>query len=289
MGAAGAARAADAHDAPPTADAADTLVPMRTAGTADTLVPPRTAGSRSAAKPTAPASMGAGAGAAPRAAAAWWRGASSRRRNTATGGVVLLVVLAIVGYALTLGSGAGPVTAARSRPTAAPSTPGPVSSSPAPKPSATPTQSTTPPATTAPLSVSTPSPAHAPPPPAPAVRLTAMLSMAEIVGFGRLGDLNFAVTNLGPATSAVVTVHVSVPPGMSMSFDVGQSPGWTCGAAGNGATCSHEPLTAGAGGSAILTVQLLSASACGRPIELSATSRFAHASASTPVRCGHHH
>jgi hypothetical protein len=116
-----------------------------------------------------------------------------------------------------------------------------------------------------------------------------MVSMAEVVGFSSLADLNFSVSNLGPATSAVITARVSVPPGLSITFDVGQSVGWTCGSAGHGATCSHEPLTVGAGGSAILTVQLMSASACGRPIELSVTSRFAHASASTPVRCGHKH
>ena len=71
---------------------------------------------------------------------------------------------------------------------------------------------------------------------------------------------------------------------MSLGAGVG---GWTCGPAGHGAVCTHEPIASGASGGDVLSVLLTSASACGQPIELTVTARFAHASASTPVRCGH--
>jgi hypothetical protein len=235
--------------------------------------------------------MAAAAGAAPKAAgntaAAWWRGASSRRRNTVAGTAVLLVILAVVGFALTLSAGADRVTAAPSRPSTAPSTLGPASSSPAPTPSATPAQSTTPPATTAPVAADAPRPRRAPPPAAPAVHLSAMVSMAGVVGFGSLAEVNFTVTNLGTATSTVLTAHLSVPPGVSMTYGTGLSDGWECSPGGHGAVCAHQPLTAGTSGTDTLTVLLTSASACGRPIELTVAGRFAHASAATPVRCGH--
>jgi DNA-directed RNA polymerase specialized sigma24 family protein len=215
-------------------------------------------------------------------AAARWQRASSRQRNTVTGAAVLLVILAIVGYALTLSPGAGPVTAAPSRPATTPVTPGPASYSPVPAPSATPTPSTAP-AAVVPVAANTAGPAQAPP---PAVRLTATVSMAEVVGFGRLADVNFTVTNIGSATSAVLTARVSVPPGVNMTLGAGLSDGWTCGPADDGATCSHQPLAAGTGATDTLTVLLTSASACGQPVELTVTGRSAQAAAATPVRCG---
>jgi hypothetical protein len=111
--------------------------------------------------------------------------------------------------------------------------------------------------------------------------------MGGVVGFGSLAGLNFTVTNVGPVTSAIVTARISLPAGMTMSFGAGTSDGWTCSPAGQGAVCTHEAITPGASGSDVLSVLLSSSSACGRPIELTVTSRFAHASASAPVRCGH--
>jgi len=117
--------------------------------------------------------------------------------------------------------------------------------------------------------------------------MTAVVSMAEVVGFGRLADVNFTVTNTGSATSGVLTVRVSVPPGVNLTFAPGLSGGWTCGPASHGAICSHQALAAGAGASGNLTVLLTSASACGQPIGLTVTGRSAPAYAATPVRCGH--
>jgi hypothetical protein len=111
--------------------------------------------------------------------------------------------------------------------------------------------------------------------------------MGGIVGYGSIAGLNFTVANVGPVTSAIVTARIALPAGMTMSFGAGTSDGWTCSPAGQGAVCTHEAITPGASGSDVLSVLLSSASACGRPIELTVTSRFAHASASTPVRCGH--
>jgi DNA-directed RNA polymerase specialized sigma24 family protein len=249
----------------------------------------RPSGKNAAAGTTLLASMTAAAGAAlnstARTAAARWRGASPRQRNTVTGAAVLLVILAIVGYALTLSPDGGPATAARSRP-AAPATPGPVSSSPAPVPSPTPTASTAPAAPAAPVAASTTGPPQAPPP-ASAVHLTAAVSMAEVVGFDRLAQVNFTVTNIGSATSAVLTARVLVPPGVSLTLGAGVPSGWTCGPADHGAICSHQSLAAGAGATDTLAVLLTSASACGQPIELTVTGQSAEASAATPVRCGH--
>jgi hypothetical protein len=111
--------------------------------------------------------------------------------------------------------------------------------------------------------------------------------MTGITGFGSIAGLNFTVTNVGRVTSAFVTARISLPPGLNMTFGPGTSDGWTCSPAGHGAVCTHEPIAAGASGSDVLTVLLSSASTCGQPIELTVTARFAHASASTPVRCGH--
>jgi DNA-directed RNA polymerase specialized sigma24 family protein len=284
--------AADAKPAPPSgsADAAD-AADQATTGTAAATATGR-GGKRAAAGTgvlaAAAAATAAAADSAAKTTAARWRAASPRRRNVVAGTAVLLVLLAIVGYALSLGSGTGAVTAApsRSRPAATPSPIGSASPSPAPTPSASPTPSATTAAPAVPAAADTAGSNPAPPPASP-VHLVTAVSMAEVVGFGRLANVNFTVTNTGSATSGTLTARVVVPPGVNLTFAPGLSGGWTCGPAGGGAVCSHQPLAAGAGASGLVTILLTSASACGQPIELTVTGRGAPASAATPVRCGH--
>ena len=188
--------------------------------------------------------------------------------------------VAAVALAATGPSGGGHDKAAGATSSAVTATQAP-SRSPAPSPSAThrarhrSAASTTPPpspqATTAPAAIA---------------QLTAAVSLQR--GFGFL-PVSFQVSNTGNAPTGTLSATITLPAGstfVGLSRHGGDG-SWTCEAVSGGASCQHPAISAGA--QAVGTVFIIAGrSACGQPVQFSAASGGATASAESPqgIQCG---
>ena len=191
--------------------------------------------------------------------------------------------------------------AAQSLPAVAAPTP---SASPSHKPAHKPTHSASP--SPPPARTSQPpaaSPHSQPPPPKPpagSVRLAASVSADSWHGSQTGGWVSFQVNDTGSAASGQVTVTIALPSGASMSSGggggggggdavLGQADGnsgWNCQPTSTGATCTHSGLAAGghSWGAIFFTVNGTT-SMCGQPVNLTATSGSASASAQSTIAC----
>ncbi|MGH3274295.1 MAG: RNA polymerase sigma factor [Streptosporangiaceae bacterium] len=223
---------------------------------------------------------------------AWWATTAWRRvtpgwRNAAVGAGVLLVVTAIAGYALTPGSGGGPVAPAASHAEAAASTFGLASSTPPPQatPTLTPTPSPSPVPPPAVVPSSAPRQATSAP---PAARLAVSLSMAAPPPFSPVAGVNFVVSDTGSAATGTLTATLSLPGGADL-LRAGQAGAWNCLTAGGAVVCTRVPLAAGDMTNDFFTVGL-TRSACGQAVEMTVTSGSGGppASASVTIHCARH-
>ena len=112
----------------------------------------------------------------------------------------------------------------------------------------------------------------------------------DVFGFGSFGiDVLFRVTDSGSAATGGLTADITLPPGSSMS-GIGhghQSKRWTCQPTSSGASCQHDPISAGQTANGAILVQLSGTAACGQAVEVTATASGASASAQSPetIQC----
>jgi hypothetical protein len=184
-----------------------------------------------------------------------------------------------------------PVTASSSVPASAPS----VTATPSATPSHKPTHKTaqaSPTPTVNPTPASSPQP-HAsrrPPKPTPTPQLAASVSVDTWGQGSGAGQVFFTVNDPGSGPTGQITVTITLPAGASMSGGGGgfgdevMSPsdgnsGWMCQATSTGAACQHAGLSAGGQTWGGITYTLSGSTACGQPVELTATSGSLSASA----------
>jgi RNA polymerase sigma factor (sigma-70 family) len=112
----------------------------------------------------------------------------------------------------------------------------------------------------------------------------------DVFGFGSFGiDVLFRVTDSGSAATGGLTADITLPPGSSMS-GVGhghQSKRWTCRPTSSGASCQHDPISAGQTANGAILVKLSGTAACGQAVEVTATASGASVSAQSPetIQC----
>jgi hypothetical protein len=108
--------------------------------------------------------------------------------------------------------------------------------------------------------------------------------------------VTFQVTDSGSAQTGELTVAVTLPAGASMGSDgrggessqiVSDGGGWSCQANSSGATCQHGAISAGAQTTGWMSITLSGTTACGQPVQITATSGAASASAqsSSDISC----
>jgi DNA-directed RNA polymerase specialized sigma24 family protein len=196
---------------------------------------------------------------------------------------------------------AGPNAATRS-PAGPSPTPGSATSrpgaSPAPSGAGRPRSPATPSASASPTSAgrpsASPSPTAAPSPagsspPAHTVQLTATI---DVFG-GQFGyaQVSFVVTDTGTAAAGELTASITLPAGSSMLGGHRgrgrEGGGWACQPTSAGASCQHDPVSAGASAHGTIAVQLSGSAACGQPVQLTATSGAVSTSAQSPedIQC----
>jgi RNA polymerase sigma factor (sigma-70 family) len=141
-------------------------------------------------------------------------------------------------------------------------------------------------ATTSSSASTSPPPAVSPPPatPTPTPTLSASAQLAATVSvaggyFKDFGQVTFQVTDTGSAATGELAVTVTLPAGSSMLADGGRHGnaasdrnGWSCQPTSTGATCQHAAISAGAQTSGTIFITLSGTTACGQPVELTATS-----------------
>jgi len=216
-------------------------------------------------------------------------------------GVAIVVAVFAIAFAVTLTGNSTPlgpshhhppvaaplVTASVTTLTPTPShTPKPARKrAPSPKPSSAPS-ATPPPPSPKPLPAVSPRPAK--PTPSASVLLAATVSVDGGWHFSNFGLVVFEVQDTGSAATGQVTVTITLPAGASMSSDGGAGQGrsgadwgsgWTCQPTSAGATCQHDVIPAGGQTMGAIYITLSGTSACGQPVELSAASGSASASA----------
>lgn len=161
--------------------------------------------------------------------------------------------------------------------------------SPSPKPAH---HASTSPATPPAPVVATPTHTGAPPP--SSVKLSASIDVYAGHGDGQGGVVAFQVTDTGSAATGELTVSISLPSGASMITGGGDNAhaadkgGWNCQPDSAGASCTRGGISAGARSSGTIIISVNSGSAaCGRPVQITATSGGASASAQSPenIRC----
>jgi RNA polymerase sigma factor (sigma-70 family) len=110
---------------------------------------------------------------------------------------------------------------------------------------------------------------------------------------GKKAQVAFQVSDAGSAATGKLTVAITLPAGTSMSgggpntaSDRGD--GWTCQPDSTGAICQHGAVQAGSQTGAMIFITIVStSSACGQPVQLSATDGSVSASAqSGAIPCG---
>ncbi len=141
---------------------------------------------------------------------------------------------------------------------------------------------------------SNPQPAVSSPPPSPTSSATAQLAASVgVYGggyFGNLAQVAFQVSDTGSAATGALTVTITLPAGSSM-IDGGRGhhhaasdpgDGWSCQPDSTGATCQHAGIQAGSQAQGTIFIMVSGTSACGQPVQLSATDGSASASAQSP-------
>jgi hypothetical protein len=110
-------------------------------------------------------------------------------------------------------------------------------------------------------------------------------------GGGRGGDAQvvFQVSDTGSATTGELTVSVTLPAGSGLHSFFGRGGGiggWTCAPDSSGASCRHAAIGAGGDAEGMIFIGLFGSAACGQPVQLTATSGSASASAQSPQDIG---
>jgi RNA polymerase sigma factor (sigma-70 family) len=217
-------------------------------------------------------------------------GTQGNRTPSAGPGTGTPLVVASAGPTAATRSGAGPSPA----PGSATSSPG-ASSSPSgagrPRSPATPSASASP--TSAGLPSASPSPTAAPSPagsspPAQTVQLAATIDVFG--GQSGYAQVSFVVTDTGTAAAGELTAAITLPAGSSLlsgHHGKGHEGGWACQPTSAGASCQHDPVSAGASAHGTILVQLSGSAACGQPVQLTATSGTVSTSAQSPedIQC----
>jgi hypothetical protein len=128
---------------------------------------------------------------------------------------------------------------------------------------------------------SSPPPSSAPAAPAPSSKLATQTNPVGGLPPGSNGIVGFSVTNSGPAPALQVTANVSLPAGVSLMVGgtlgldstVHASPGgWTCVPVPSGARCTHGPLAAAASTTSYLPVAVAPDAPAGPPPAISVDS-----------------
>lgn len=199
----------------------------------------------------------------------------------------VFVIAAVVAVVLTPARHETPPRPAQQQALAAPQPP---LGKPAGKPASThpaATSSTTPPHTSAP----TPSPAGSPAP-IPSTTAAAQLSATASAGqcfVGNDNEIMWTVTNTGSAATGELTVSLTLPAGASLQSnnssqelcDEGAT-GAGCQPTASGATCQLSGISPGSQAQDTIVVQFGIGTDCGDPVELTASSGSASASAQVP-------
>ncbi len=152
----------------------------------------------------------------------------------------------------------------------------------APKPQ----PSTSAPGASRPPPASTPKASASTSTPPAAVVLTASVSV-QATG---LNEVTFQVGDSGTAATGSLTATITLPAGSRMigvAHAHHGSDGWSCQPTSTGATCQHGAISAGSETSGTILIGA-SGSACGQPVQLSAASGAASASAQSAqdIQCG---
>jgi DNA-directed RNA polymerase specialized sigma24 family protein len=130
--------------------------------------------------------------------------------------------------------------------------------------------------------------------PTPGLELAASVN---INSFGNSAQVGFVVNDTGNSASGTVTATISLPSGAALGGNaitfVAQANdrhnhGWNCQPTSTGASCQHDPISAGNGAQGSILVQLSGSAACGQAVELTVTSDSASVSAQSPdvFQCG---
>jgi hypothetical protein len=108
-------------------------------------------------------------------------------------------------------------------------------------------------------------------------------------GRGNVMLVVFQVTDGGTAATGALTATITLPSGSAMTSGGFGHHGsqWTCQPTPSGATCQHDPISAGQQTFGMILVQLTGTAACGQSVQLTATSGAASASAQSPqpIQC----
>jgi DNA-directed RNA polymerase specialized sigma24 family protein len=131
------------------------------------------------------------------------------------------------------------------------------------------------------------SPATSSPSPAPGVTLTASVSVQQTFG---LTEVSFQVNDVGTAATGTVTATITLPSGswfIAVIHTHQGADGWSCQPDSTGATCQHSAISAGAQATGTMLIGA-GGSACGQPVQLSASSGSAATSAQSAqdIQCG---
>lgn len=139
---------------------------------------------------------------------------------------------------------------------------------------------------------SSPPPGPSPTPtPTPTVVLTASISVNGANHGWHGAQVVFTVGNTGTATSGEVTASITLPAGAWMfgggHGGNGQGGGWSCQPTDTGASCQDASISAGGQATGTIFIGVSNPSACGQPVEITATSGSASASAtsSDDIQC----
>ena len=126
----------------------------------------------------------------------------------------------------------------------------------------------------------TPAPAASPTP--AAVQLAASVSVSASGKKHVPGDqIVFQVSDTGSAATGEITVSLTLPAGSLAFGGHHHDGGWTCQPSGGSATCQHDAIAAGSQAQGTLWLVFAGSGPCGQPVQLTASSGAATASASS--------
>jgi DNA-directed RNA polymerase specialized sigma24 family protein len=116
------------------------------------------------------------------------------------------------------------------------------------------------------------------------VTMTASVSVFG-PGRGNVAQVFFQVADTGSAGTGSLTATIGLPSGSSLA-DFGHGHRWTCQQTSSGATCQHDPISAGQQADGLIWIQLSGSGACGQDVQLTVSSGSVSASAqSQAIQC----
>jgi trimeric autotransporter adhesin len=233
--------------------------------------------------------------------------AMRRHPRIAAAGGAVLVVIAAVAFALApsghkpaphaadpspqAGAGGSVGLATGGRPGTVVQTPSPSASTAHSRPPASSSPARG--ASSGPAGGTSPSSASASPDPsptpsaAPDVTLSASVS---VFGGGNMAQVVFQVGDTGSAATSGLSASIGLPSGAAMvaGGNGRHHDPWSCQPTSSGASCQHDPISAGQQTFGVILIQLTGAAACGQPVQLTVTSGSVSASAQSPqtIQCG---